>query len=127
MKKLPLIISYGKMMKKNLVVEKRLFYKTSFKSLNKILNTEMLSSLERIGSNVREIEFSFCHFPTAKIFLDILRNFPKVEKITIIKCFLFSSEQLNHHLLILDYLKEIEMDKSYEHVNYDFNQLINCI
>ena len=72
-----------------------------------ILNTEMLSSLERIGSNIREIEFSFCFIPT----LNILINFPKVEKITIRAC-IFHNQFAND--LKLEHLNELEL-------NYDIN------
>ena len=106
MKKLPLFISNGKLLKKDFFAGKRKFYKISFKFLVLILNTEMLS-LERIGSNVREIEFSFCFIST----LNILINFPKVEKITIRAC-RFQNQFAND--LKLEHINELEL-------NYDIN------
>ena len=126
MKKLPLFISHEKMMKKDLVVENRMFNKVRLESKDKSFNTDMISSLKKIGSNVREIEFIFFWVRDVDVFQNILRNFPKVEKITMRAC-MFQNQQSNANVLKLEHLKELELDNSCADVIYDFNQVINYI
>ena len=128
MKKLPLFISHEKMMKKNFIVENRMFYKVRFESKEKSFNTEMLSSLKKIGLNVREIEFNRSFVSDVNVFQNILRNFPKIEKIQFHKCHnYFPYQQSNANVLKLEHLKELELADSCANVIYDFNQVINYI
>ena len=120
MKKLPLFITYEKMMKKKLIVENRMFYRVSFASEDKFFNTKMLSSLKNIGSNVREIEFIYSCVRDVNAFQNILRNFPKVEKLKLKMC-IFSIQQTNAIVLKLEHLKELELDSSCANVIYGFN------
>ena len=128
MKKLPLFISHEKMVKKNLVVENRMFYKVRFESKTNSFDTEMLSSLKKIGSNVRVIDFINLRVCDVDVFQNILRNFPKIEKIHFHKCHNnFPYQQLNAYVLKLEHLKELELNHSSANVIYDFNQVINYI
>ena len=128
MKKLPLFISHEKMMKKNLVVENRMFYKVRFESKTNNFNTEMLSSLKKIGSNVRELEFNRSCVSDVNVFQNILRNFPKIEKIQFHKCHnYFPYQQSNANVLKLEHLKELELFHSCPNVINDFYQVINYI
>ena len=120
MKKLTLFITSEKMMKKDLVVENRMFYRVSFASEDKFFNTKMLSSLNKIGSNVREIEFNRSCVSDVNVFQNILRNFPKVEKLKLKMC-IFRIQQTNAIVLQLEHLKELELDSSCANVIYDFN------
>ena len=83
-----------------------------------ILSTEMLSSLEIIGSNIREIEFSFCFIPT----LNILINFPKVEKITISAC-IFQNQFAND--LKLEHINKLELNYDIDGEHDDFSQFLS--
>ena len=115
-------------MKKLLVVENRMFYKVRFESKNKSFNTEMLSSLKKLGSNVREIEFIHLWICDVDVFQNILRNFPKVEKMQFKRCYNdLLHQQSNDIVLKLEHLKELELDSSWANVIYDFNQVINYI
>ena len=129
MKKLPLFITSEKIMKKNLVVENRMFYKVRFESKTNSFNTEMLSSLKKIGSNVRVIDFFNLRVCDVDVFQNILRNFPKIEKMKFNNCHNYLTDQQSNvaNVLKLEHLKELELDNSCANVIYDFNQVINYI
>ena len=116
-------------MKKNLVVENRMFYKVRFESKTNSFNTEMLSCLKKIGSNVREIKFRHFWVHDVNVFQNILRNFPKIEKMKLNNCHNYLTDQQSNvaNVLKLEHLKELELDNSCGMVNYDFNCIINCI
>ncbi|CAO1435058.1 unnamed protein product [Diamesa hyperborea] len=81
MKKLPLVIRADILRPTPLIVGKWKFYKVYFISIEKKYNKK-LPSLKSIGKNIREIEFVHCSGMKLQVLQNILKFFPKVEKLT---------------------------------------------
>lgn len=126
MKKLPLIIRGDTLRANHLTIGNWKFYKVKFKSIKNSFNSEMLSRLKRIGTSIREVDFDHCYVSKQKVFQNILRNFPKLEKLTFESCsFRFRYQKSKVNVLKLQNLNELELNNSCLMVNYNFNQIIN--
>ena len=121
MKKLPLIICGDKTTMDVLTIGERKFYKVVFELIHDIFNTDMLSSLNTIGFNIREIEINNCYDMKLEEFQNILRIFPKAEKLTCDDIYFTKSEI---DILEHESLNEVVLKKCSLRVNYHFNQTI---
>lgn len=125
MKKLPLTICGDLLRKKHMTIGNWKFYKVIFKSINKSFNSESLSKLKAIGSNVREIKFIDCYVNEPKVFQYILRNFLEVEKITFDKCtFRKRFKKSDTEVLELKNLNELVFKQQNLMVNYNYKIII---
>ena len=108
MKKLPLIICGDKTTMDVLTIGDRKFYKVVFKLIQDRFNTDMLSSLNTIGSSIREIEINDCYDMNLEEFQNILRIFPKAEKLTCDGCYFTKSEI---DILVHESLNEVVLNR----------------
>ena len=123
MKNLPLIIRADILRETPLIVGKWKFHKVIFISINKRYNKAKLPSLKSIGRNIREIEFVHCSGIKLQVLQNILRFFPKVEKLTFHTSRFRNryKESDKNNILELKYLKELVIKQNCLRVSYAQN------
>ena len=122
MKNIPLVLR-GNLFRDNHLIVRNFnskFYKIVFKSNYDNYDANMLSSLKKIGSNIREIKFTDCIFISIEFFMNILRTFPEAKKVTFEGCFI-PFTKYDEDFLDFPNLTDLVLKECYCEVNYDYN------